>query len=279
MAVRSFSIGVLAALLTATQAVTTTFPATVEVDLIFPRNDTYAPSAMFPIVFAFQNAELAPSLDPGFDMTLWDSTGNNTLADQPSIGLQWQNFSGTDPFYVYTFVIGLNTTEGKTSASHVLNWAFGAGNCSNADGGLKFGGGFRGGFVEFTIQDGAQKPDLVAATTGPGSSSCSDMTHFAFNLTGTLDVPIPKDFGGRNTCAVFSDVSPVVAGNPCAVQVSHEAASSISAALTATACAAAIPGVTCNSTSAGTQRWETGRIGYAAALSSLLMISMALICF
>jgi hypothetical protein len=43
------------------QADPTTFPATVEVDLIFPRNDTYAPSALFPIVFAFQNAALAPS--------------------------------------------------------------------------------------------------------------------------------------------------------------------------------------------------------------------------
>lgn len=30
-----------------------------EVDLVFPHNDTYAPTEWFPIVFAFQNAELA----------------------------------------------------------------------------------------------------------------------------------------------------------------------------------------------------------------------------
>lgn len=45
----------------------TTFPATVEVDLIFPRNDTYGPSVLFPIVFAIQNIALAPSLDPSID--------------------------------------------------------------------------------------------------------------------------------------------------------------------------------------------------------------------
>ena len=36
----------------------------VEVDLIFPRNETYAPTAYLPIIFAFQNSHLAPFLDP-----------------------------------------------------------------------------------------------------------------------------------------------------------------------------------------------------------------------
>jgi hypothetical protein len=41
-----------------------TFPTTVEVDLVFPRNDTYAPSAIFPIVLAVHNAHAAVALDP-----------------------------------------------------------------------------------------------------------------------------------------------------------------------------------------------------------------------
>ena len=36
----------------AVQIGTATFPATVEVDLIFPQNETYAPTAIFPLVFA-----------------------------------------------------------------------------------------------------------------------------------------------------------------------------------------------------------------------------------
>ncbi|KAF1835103.1 hypothetical protein BDW02DRAFT_579077 [Decorospora gaudefroyi] len=35
-----------------------------EVDLVFPRNETYAPTEIFPLIFAFQNSELAPLLKP-----------------------------------------------------------------------------------------------------------------------------------------------------------------------------------------------------------------------
>jgi hypothetical protein len=70
-------------------------------------------------------------------------------------------------------------------------------------GNFKLGGGFRNNIIEFTIQNGAQPPDLVAAAEGALSSN---MSHLAFNLTGTLDVAVPAQYDGRNTCAVFSDV-------------------------------------------------------------------------
>jgi hypothetical protein len=44
----------LAVLLWAVQVEAAPFPATVEVDSIFPSNDTYAPSALFPIFFALK---------------------------------------------------------------------------------------------------------------------------------------------------------------------------------------------------------------------------------
>lgn len=258
-----------AALLWAAQVAATTFPATVEVDLIFPRNDTYPPSALFPIVFAFQNAALAPSLDPGFDMTLWDSNGNGASVLDPSIDLKWTNFSSSEPTYVYTYVTSLNTTNGTTAASYRLNWAFGAGNCSNEGGAQTIGGGFRDNGVVFTIQSGAQQPDLIAAST----TSCANMSHFAFNLTGTLDVTQPDKYDGRNSCAVFSDVHPLVDGNPCAAQVGSVAASSISAALTATACAAATPVISCPSDNAATRRWKDG---YTASLGALFTVFIAM---
>jgi len=57
----------------------------------------------------------------------------------------------------------------------------------------------------FPIQSGAQQPDLTAGTAG--SFSYATTSHFAFNLTGTLDdVGFPAAHGGRNTCAIISDL-------------------------------------------------------------------------
>lgn len=206
---------------------------------------------VFPIVFAFQNAALAPSLDPGFDLTIWDPNGST--AHSPMLDLKWTNFTASDPTYVYR---GINLTDG---GAYRLVWSFGAGNCSGEGGPVVIGGGFRGRSVDFTIENGAQQPDLMAATAG-NVASC---THFAFNLTGTLDVPLGAHYDGRNTCAVFSDVNPLVAGDPCAVQVSSATASSISAALVATACAASRTGMSCPSSNVA-PRWPGHGSGYAA---------------
>lgn len=263
----SFSLFVVvtAALLCARQVDATTFPSTVEVDLIFPRNDTYAPSALFPIVFAFQNAQLVPSLDPGFDITLWDNSGRNVTGQSPVLNLKTTNFSNTDPTFVYTYVTDLNTTTAGEAVSYLLSWAFSAGNCSNIGGALTFGGGFRDNSVQFTIQNGAQQPDLVTATAN--RDSCVNMSHFAFNVTGTLDVTLPAQYDGHNTCAVFSDSEPLVAGNPCAVQVGSATASSIMADLTETACSAASPVVSCPSQNTASRRLHPG---YTILLGSMM---------
>ncbi|KAK3347847.1 hypothetical protein B0H65DRAFT_507845 [Neurospora tetraspora] len=253
-----------AVLLWAMQVGAATFPATVEVDLIFPRNDTYAPSTLFPIVFAFQNAALASSLAPSFDLVLWDSTFNHTR--DPTLNLKWTNFT-TEPTFVYTYVSRLNTTADGAPTSYSLVWAFGAGNCSH--GGPQFlGGGFRDNSVTFTIQNGAQKPDLVTATAN--SALCTNASHFAFNLTGTLDVN-PAQYDGRNTCAVLSDVQPLVPGDPCAVHVDSATANSISAALTATACAAISPMVSCPSKqNAAADGWSAAKTGFPAMLGGFV---------
>ncbi|KAL6235795.1 hypothetical protein BDW75DRAFT_239887 [Aspergillus navahoensis] len=46
------------------------YPATIEVDLLFPRNETYNNMTGFPIVFALQNADAASTFG-------WDLTGNS----------------------------------------------------------------------------------------------------------------------------------------------------------------------------------------------------------
>jgi hypothetical protein len=109
-------------LLLVVQTDPTTFPATVEVDLIFPRNNTYAPSALVPFVFTFQNAALAPSLDPGFDLELWDLTSPYNAGYSPVLDLAATNFSGSDPKYVCTYVTNL------IASPYRLDWDFSAGN-------------------------------------------------------------------------------------------------------------------------------------------------------
>ncbi|KAH8885957.1 hypothetical protein GQ53DRAFT_828333 [Thozetella sp. PMI_491] len=157
----------------AEQVVATKFPATVEVDLTSPRNDTYAPTALFPIV--------------------------------PVLDLATTNFSGSDPTYVYTYITHLNTTDRGTAATYILVWDFSAGSYSERGGALKLGSGFRNNSVTFTIQNRAQQPDLVAAAASV-DAPCSSMSHFAFNLIRRLDVALSSQYDGRDTCAVFSDV-------------------------------------------------------------------------
>ncbi|KAN0108809.1 hypothetical protein V8E51_008551 [Hyaloscypha variabilis] len=248
-----------ALLCVAVPAFATTFPTTVEVDLIFPRNDTYGPTALFPFVFAFQNALLAPSLDPGFDISLREITSPNTTGYGLALDVSATNFSRSDPLYVYTSITSL------PAAAYRLEWSFGASNCSD-QGTFTLGGGFREQSVEFTIQAGAPLPDLVSTATSP---ECANISHFAFNLTGTLNVPIPAQDDNRDTCAVLSDTQPLVPGNPCAVQVSNVTASSIEAALTATACAAVSPVVSCPKTNAASSGRDTGFAGWVAVWGGL----------
>jgi len=245
----------------AVPAFATTFPTTVEVDLIFPRNDTYGPTALFPFVFAFQNALLAPSLDPGFDISLREITSPNTTGYGLALDVSATNFSRSDPLYVYTSITSL------PAAAYRLEWSFGASNCSD-QGTFTLGGGFREQSVEFTIQAGAPLPDLVSTATST-STECADISHFAFNLTGTLNVPIPAQDDSRDTCAVLSDTQPLVPGNPCAVQVSNVTASSIEAALTATACAAVSPVVSCPKTNAASSGRDIGFAGWVAVWGGL----------
>ncbi|RDW86377.1 uncharacterized protein DSM5745_03019 [Aspergillus mulundensis] len=59
------------------------YPATIEIDLLFPRNETYNNMTGFPIVFALQNADAAGTFGWDFDwqFTRLDGDGNNKFLD------------------------------------------------------------------------------------------------------------------------------------------------------------------------------------------------------
>ncbi|KAK8036445.1 hypothetical protein PG991_001582 [Apiospora marii] len=252
----------LALLCWAAQVGATTFPATVEVDLIVPQNETYAPTEIFPFVFAWQNAALAPSLDPGINMVfnLWNDSKS---AANPEIVLSTLDLSDTifnasDPTFVYGY--RLNFTSGLGDGPwHVrMTWETMAGNCS--DHGLYFGGGYvQPGDVEFTIPKGGRQPDLVAATSD--KERCKNIPHATFNITGT-QFRRPQPTRPHDSCAVFSDVQPRPEGDPCKVQVSPSAASSIVATIRSSECAVPRPVIGgCNSSSAAAG-WKPRVTGY-----------------
>ena len=232
---------------------TNSFPATVEFDLVFPRNDTYAPTTLFPIVFAAQNSHYAAVLEPAMTYRIFSMDDYNKGRDY-ELDLRWSNFSSTDPFFTHAAVRRFLNVEGTWG----FLWSLSTVNCSygtGLDGAVGTGGTLNSTVTVFTTKLGAPLPDLVAATD---ASTCAEADSRAFNLTGLMD---------DTSCAILSSTVPLPASNPCAVKVDSAIASSISAAMTSTDCTQqAHPVVSCPPDGNGAGQAGTFRVGKAAWL-------------
>ncbi|KAI4685537.1 uncharacterized protein J4E84_006265 [Alternaria hordeiaustralica] len=220
-------------LLGAVDAAASDTSGVVEVDLVFPRNDTYAPAPYVPIVFAVQNPELASSLSLRLGFEVWNMT-NGSKVDEGSFGdyyesssLNWTNTSSSDPELVYRHYTEFNT-EGKWSLVWNLIWS----NCTYdplreiyyQKGQSQTSG------ITFTTKKTAQGIDLVDATK---NQSCSENQGIAFNVVDTTKVT-GGSYGVGEQCAVLDNST--VTPTPCRVNIDSTAASSITAALTASLC-------------------------------------------
>jgi hypothetical protein len=222
--------------------VTNTFPALAEFDLVFPRNnETYGPTALFPFVFAIQNPDLAFSLDPGLvEINLWNVTNWSAPGYGLSVflGEDW-NISRSGVYYAYTVFRSMFYLTNGSATPFLLDWSLSISNCSRQQPGaavqLSRNVPLHSGHINFFIQQGGQEIDLVAGRSAP---ACTNTSHFAFNITNTLDAGQAYDPGTPNltTCAVLSDTQPTPFGNPCAAQLDSAAASSISSVITAHEC-------------------------------------------
>lgn len=96
--------------------------------------------------------------------------------------------------------------------------------------------------VLFTIQHGAQQPDLATHCL---SDTCPT-THPTFTIMGTQDLVSPwRENNGRKVCGVLASFNdPAPPANPCAAKINKEVASSISAEFTASACGMKTPVIT-----------------------------------
>ncbi|GAB1317945.1 hypothetical protein MFIFM68171_08155 [Madurella fahalii] len=212
-----------------------TYPATIELDLVFPRNDTYAPAPVFPLIFAVQNlAAAAPSTSLFIDWFV-AKPGDQWLASG-SVRLDLAVWANTteNPHFVALWTEKLNQAD--SAGIYNLLWMLRFTNCTTGPG--YYGGAEASSASDvrsttvFTVREGAQRPDFV---DGPDNCPVHGLT---IGITGTMGTDgfdfTGQDNGHRGACGVISDSPPPA--NPCAAKVNVAAASSISAELTASAC-------------------------------------------
>jgi hypothetical protein len=238
-----------------------------EVDLVFPRNETYSPTLIFPVIFAFQNSALAPFLNPTL---LLDITGiDNDRQTGALYDLRWANFSSSDPYYELRVVDF--TKEGRWQ----LTWELGWDSCTEDSLALSRLDGITTNRTThstwFTIKNSTQDVDLVAATT---NRNCTENEGVSISVATT--VPVPKQVtweGVSGACASLASTTP--APTPCQVKIDSAAALSMSSAMTSRYCQATLvaPGDLCSSEGddkSTAQRLAGGAaVGLAAALGAL----------
>jgi hypothetical protein len=213
----------------------------VEVDLIFPRNETYAPTAYLPIIFAFQNSHLAPFLNPliHINSQLVQNANGSTpeWAPPESIDLEQlrrANFTNNDNYFAYpTYERNEYTfaTEGIWQVTWTFNWAV----CTEDSlANNIFLRNESQHTTTLTIRKGAQEVDLVSGTT---DKSCSGQDGVAVNITNTLHIPSSAHWEGQtdkwegqgDMCAFTA--SSVPKSDPCRVRIDPAAAASISCSI------------------------------------------------
>ncbi|OAQ63718.2 chitinase [Pochonia chlamydosporia 170] len=223
-------------------------PDTVEVDLVFPHNDTYAPAPIIPIVFAVQNFHVSQPLHLYSYYTITGVPWWNTTTIQEGMihfDTNHANYSNNagDLHFVYEYTSRLHNTQG----SWTFIWELYAGNCTDTGRGpapLQGSLVYTRKEVYFSTSEGAQQPHLVAATT---DDSCEKTQGVTFNITQVLDVPDSETHAfGQGVCPVVSWLSPTP--RPCSVRIDAAAASNMSYQIQSWACMDGLnPNVTCPS--------------------------------
>ncbi|KAJ5522071.1 hypothetical protein N7527_006186 [Penicillium freii] len=200
-----------------------------EVDVIFPRNGTFGPMTITPIVFAIQNPEAIDGLYPYISYGLCPvSFIQSSIPTTLNTENEWE------------FVWQMDYTNCSTLAN---------GTTSNDRRGLaekpeiNLNSPWASRSIRFTTKKGANQPNLTALTA---SDKCGDTSALAFNVTQSLRPQ--SGYYEEKECAVLeSPASPT----PCKVSISPAAASSMSSSLTARYCLDPTPIISCPAKNGG----------------------------
>ena len=206
-----------------------------EIDLVFPRNKTYAPTDSLPVVFAFRNAQFIQGLYPHLSYSISnysDSFGNGTR-DFSYQSLPWEDWSSQEPYFKAAFFKNF-TTEGLWR----LRWTIAFESC-NKDVFVESSGqsGATSMFnqtisvIDFTIKKGGQAVDIVGATEAD-AEACPEEFGLALNAT-VLEID------GKQ-CRALPD-SASMSPSPCQVKVDSAVAASLTASWEAVLCRWTVP--------------------------------------
>ena len=217
------------------------FPATLEIDVVFPRNDTYAVVAPFPVVFAFQNAAVFFGFAGQFS---WELTcKNGSLTGRSNLQSE-ETPPPAEPFFYVNISRPLNQVSNilkepnpepfpfwrGNSDTCTLNWALHYySNCTVLPDGrtLIEGGTFKDqkGSLNFTIAPGAKIPaDTLGAY--PDCPIYGGSVQVASNITTCPHIgsdpaapnPCGIKFGSVAASVVAQIPTPTITFTPAATQ-------------------------------------------------------------
>ncbi|KGO76980.1 hypothetical protein PITC_004010 [Penicillium italicum] len=227
-------------------------PGIFEVDLVFPRNTTYTPQALMPIVWALQNPSMAPPLASSITWNLWEGNNHSSPGSVGGGLIELLEEITSSEQLISRFFNTIAYPDGHWT----LTWTLEIFNCTQYTGqshSLK-----KTGSTVFTISKSGQEPDLVAATA---ADQCGAMEAYTFNVTS---------FG--DACGHLGQTPNT---NPCAVNMSSSAASSLYASATASACAPNAPlnaNVTCPTSTSKSSADNPASRSHMATVPVLLML-------
>lgn len=187
----------------------------VEVDLVFPRNETYR-TGNIPILFAVRNSPLAVPMTIHIGWTLWETSPNKLLTDSGIRELHCDELGKTDPFFTVERANPAKTTDAE--ATWVLLWSVQSQNCTAAGGVSQLGQSQQ---LAFTTKKGAQEPDLLQ-----GKAACARSPGITFNVTDTIGIAGSSNYG-RASCNVLAPGDPPAA-DVCALELGPAVAATMS---------------------------------------------------
>ncbi|KAJ5131497.1 uncharacterized protein N7515_007536 [Penicillium bovifimosum] len=220
-----------------------------EVDLIFPRNGTFEPMVLMPVIFAFQNPRVIDGLYPYLRYGVWPAdlpNGNHSMAAYIDDGEFHLNTTDEVLYLTSSIPSTLHPEDLNTENEWEFVWGLEWTNCPTP------AKGTTSGFdpmvnlydqsdshsIRFATKKGAGQPNLTALTA---DDKCDDISATAFNVTKILIAQSGSHQGDK--CAELETPAPTP--SPCKVSIAPSAASSIAAAITAAQCDGIDPVVSC----------------------------------
>ncbi len=212
------------------------FPVAIELDVVFPRNDTYAPVPAMPIVFALQNAN---KFGPLLQQLSWRLSYANE-SDYIDIGIVDVGDEldvNSDPYFIVLSTRRLNMTEGSWSLDWTWVWQTCLPNATSAL--ISAHQGLQDpifmGSIAFATKNGAKQPNLTMSDTDECSTSSA-----VINFASVLDLePGVSSYNRVQSCPVQANSTPPA--DPCRVRVDAATASNISATMLTHLCSYSDP--------------------------------------